>query len=201
MGALRRSSSDSCASTGLCCRTITRTNTSCFFLSEGMRSDVNREFAADFRTRLWFTYRRHFPAISGSQLTTDCGWGCCLRRYAERLLLNVWDRVTFYVCCCSGQILLAEGLVRHFLGRDWRWEETDDREQEVFHRQIIRWFGDFDRPDNLFGIHRLVNIGIGQQHGRKAGTFIKNDFRYETLTNCMAQRTGCICWLVDVSRR
>ncbi|GAU93075.1 hypothetical protein RvY_05064 [Ramazzottius varieornatus] len=115
---------------------------------DDMRSDVNREFAADFRTRLWFTYRRHFPVISGSQLTTDCGWGCCLR---------------------SGQILLAEGLVRHFLGRNWRWEETDDREQEVFHRQIIRWFGDFDRPDNLFGIHRLVNIGIDQQHGRKAG--------------------------------
>ena len=72
--------------------------------------------------------------------------------------------------CYSGQILLAEALVRFFLSRDWRWEEeAAGREQEVFHRQIIRWFGDCDRPDNLFGIHRLVNIGIGQKHGRKAG--------------------------------
>lgn len=116
----------------------------------------------DFSSRIWLTYRRQFPALDGSHYTSDCGWGCMLR---------------------SGQMLLAQALIRHFLGRDWRWRgdlesqasshggdvglEADLRNQESLHRGIVQWFGDSPSPACPLSIHQMVSQGY--LTGKRAG--------------------------------
>lgn len=134
------------------------------------------EFKRDFMSRLWLTYRREFPILNGSTFTTDCGWGCMLR---------------------SGQMMLAQALVCHFLGRgkylfncfiygyllldskftflciEWRWrpeqpiENAQQRLDEYKHRMIIKWFGDQPTSESPFSIHRLVSLGAST--GKRAG--------------------------------
>ncbi|XP_011169131.1 cysteine protease ATG4D [Solenopsis invicta] len=103
------------------------------------------EFKRDFMSRLWLTYRREFPILNGSTFTTDCGWGCMLR---------------------SGQMMLAQALVCHFLGREWRWR-PEQLTDESSHRMIIKWFGDQLTPESPFSIHKLVVLGAST--GKRAG--------------------------------
>lgn len=109
-------------------------------------------FKQDFITRIWLTYRREFPVLNGSTYSSDCGWGCMLR---------------------SGQMLLAQALVCHFLGRNWRWSpetimtNSQGFIQEINHRRILKWFGDKPSINSPLSIHSLVNLG--ESSGKKPG--------------------------------
>lgn len=112
---------------------------------------VHEQFKRDIASRIWCSYRKHFPAIQGSMVgdqafTSDCGWGCMVR---------------------SGQMMFAQALVVHFLGRYWRWNPVEELEVEDHHqrkhRMIVKWF--VDDPDPLqcpFSIHELMKIGQKQ---------------------------------------
>lgn len=119
--------------------------------SRGMEDNGIEGFKSDFISRIWLTYRREFPILNGSHFTTDCGWGCMLR---------------------SGQMLLAQGLVCHFLGRGWRWRDEAPisaglYNEEVNHRKIIKWFGDNPSHNSPFSIHMLVKLG--EPAGKRPG--------------------------------
>ncbi|XP_058813746.1 cysteine protease ATG4D [Topomyia yanbarensis] len=112
-------------------------------------------FKRDFISRLWMTYRKEFQTIYDSNYTSDCGWGCMIR---------------------SGQMLLAQGLMTHFLGRTWRWDASAENirlnykslsYEDNIHRKIIRWFGDTPSRTSPFSIHTLV--ALGKETGKKPG--------------------------------
>ncbi|XP_072269706.1 cysteine protease ATG4D [Pyxicephalus adspersus] len=156
-----------------------------------MEDDIE-DFQKDFVSRMWLTYRRDFPALEGTQLTTDCGWGCMIR---------------------SAQMLLAQALLVHLLNRDWFWPEAlithfvemdpirssspsnmrpfppslsascqpsriptpweslphrrvlQHPHQEQIHRDILKWLA--DHPNAPFGLHHMVKLG--ESLGKKAG--------------------------------
>ncbi|KAM7364614.1 autophagy-related 4b isoform 1-T1 [Cochliomyia hominivorax] len=106
-------------------------------------------FKKDFYSRIWMTYRREFPLMNGSNYTSDCGWGCMLR---------------------SGQMLLAQALICHFLGRSWRYDSESQLHstyEDNMHKKIIKWFGDSSSKSSPFSIHTLVSLG--EKMGKKPG--------------------------------
>lgn len=126
-------------------------------------------FKKDFVTKIWMTYRRDWNDVMQSDMkslsplgnfsmgssnntvayTSDCGWGCMIR---------------------SGQMLLAQALVVHFLGRGWRYDpdtQLYSTTEDHIHRKIIRWFGDQRSKNSPFSIHKMVELG--KKNGKRIG--------------------------------
>jgi cysteine protease ATG4 len=103
------------------------------------------QFQKHLHSRLWITYRQGFEPIRPSEKTSDTGWGCMLR---------------------TGQMILAEALVRHYLGLDWRLG-YNKKQVVLQYAKIISWF--FDRPssESPFSIHRVAVLG--KEYGKQIG--------------------------------
>ncbi|KAK3037985.1 hypothetical protein RJ639_031572 [Escallonia herrerae] len=97
-------------------------------------SDGFASFVEDFSSRILITYRRGFPGIGDSKYTSDVNWGCMLR---------------------SSQMLVAQALVHHRLGRSWR--KTLDKPQDRNYLEILHLFGDSEA--SAFSIHNLLEAG------------------------------------------
>ncbi|PIA17774.1 peptidase C54, partial [Coemansia reversa NRRL 1564] len=106
---------------------------------------------SDFSHLVWCTYRSQYPPIDTSAFTTDAGWGCMLR---------------------AGQMLMAQALQLHYLGRDWvfTWcssiaEDTRKREEYI---RIVKQFFDNYSSTSIFSIHRMAALGR-QFEGKDVG--------------------------------
>ncbi|KAI6656832.1 Cysteine protease ATG4D-like [Oopsacas minuta] len=117
------------------------------------------QFVRDFQTRIWITYRKNFSSLDRSNLTSDCGWGCMIR---------------------TGQMMLANGLISHRLGRDWRLDDSDNRGIRQ-HIEILQWFLDIPGSEYPFSIHNLCRLGIvsgkkpGDWYGPSQVSFVLRD--------------------------
>ncbi|KAM6963102.1 LOW QUALITY PROTEIN: cysteine protease ATG4B [Aplochiton taeniatus] len=95
------------------------------------------DILSDYTSRLWFSYRKNFPAIGGTGPTSDTGWGCMLR---------------------CGQMILGEALVCRHLGRDWRWNKGQEPREE--YASILNAF--IDKKDSYYSIHQIAQMGVGE---------------------------------------
>lgn len=93
-------------------------------------------FSQDFSSRILITYRKGFVAIGDSKYTSDVNWGCMLR---------------------SSQMLVAQALLVHQLGRSWR--KPSQQPYDKAYIEILHMFGDSD--DSPFSIHNLLRSGEG----------------------------------------
>ncbi|KAG2683921.1 hypothetical protein I3843_10G055800 [Carya illinoinensis] len=91
-------------------------------------------FEQDFSSRILMTYRKGFNAIGDSKYTSDVGWGCMLR---------------------SSQMLVAQVLLFHRLGRSWRKPLQKSLDREYI--EILHFFGDSEASP--FSINNLLQAG------------------------------------------
>ncbi|KAI4294964.1 hypothetical protein MLD38_040758 [Melastoma candidum] len=111
----------------------------CYRLLNPSSHDVDESpglaaFHLDFSSRILFTYRKGFEAFEDSGYTSDVNWGCMLR---------------------SSQMLVAQALLFHKMGRSWRKLPGKPLDQEYV--QILTLFGDSSTCP--FSIHNLIRAG------------------------------------------
>ncbi|KAK3204800.1 hypothetical protein Dsin_018846 [Dipteronia sinensis] len=126
-------------------------------------------FNEDFSSRILMTYRKGFDTIEDSKLTSDVGWGCMLR---------------------SSQMLIAQALLFHQLGRSWR--KPLEKSLDHDYIEILHLFGDSEA--SAFSIHNLLQAG--KTYGLAAGSWVGPYAMcrsWESLSRCKKEETDIGC--------
>ncbi|KAJ3862058.1 hypothetical protein EV359DRAFT_45939 [Lentinula novae-zelandiae] len=140
------------------------------------------DFYADFTSRIWLTYRSHFPPIRDSNLQELTPPACepimgpaIISTPASPSTLSTtsnasrrglggekgWTSDSGWGCMLrTGQSLLANSLLFMHLGRDWRVPLSPEMTKEyAMYVQIVTWF--LDTPSELapFSVHQMALVG------------------------------------------
>lgn len=97
--------------------------------------EFNDDFISDYKSRIILTYRYNIPSLLN--YSSDIGWGCTIR---------------------SGQMILAESLLRMDLGRDWRL--YNNKSHSLAHKHILNYFIDVPSQDHYFSIQNITHYGL-----------------------------------------
>ena len=123
--------------------------------------DDYNSYIRDFRSHILMSYRYNFIKLVPSLLTSDTGWGCMIR---------------------SGQMILAETLLRNSLGRNWRLEKLNgNKNYSIAHKNILEYFLDIPNVNCYFSIHNIVQIGLnynmkpGDWYGPETISYVLRD--------------------------
>jgi cysteine protease ATG4 len=98
----------------------------------------------DFSSKILMTYRKGFEPFRDTTYTSDVNWGCMIR---------------------SSQMLFAQALLFHRLGRAWT-KKSELPEQEYL--ETLEPFGDSE--PSAFSIHNLIIAGAS--YGLAAGSWV-----------------------------
>ncbi|KAI7728619.1 hypothetical protein M8C21_028658 [Ambrosia artemisiifolia] len=123
-------------------------------------------FSEDFSSRILMTYRKGFVSIGDSKYSSDVNWGCMLR---------------------SCQMLVAQALLIHRLGRSWRKPLNQPFDKDYI--EILHMFGDSE--DSPFSIHNLVKAG--ESYALAPGSWVGPYAMcrtWETLVRCKIEKEG-----------
>ncbi|XP_044466347.1 cysteine protease ATG4-like isoform X2 [Mangifera indica] len=126
-------------------------------------------FNQDFSSRILITYRKGFDTIGDSKFTSDVGWGCMLR---------------------SSQMLIAQALLFHRLGRSWR--KSSQKPFDLKYLEILHLFGDAEASP--FSIHNLLQAG--KAYGLAAGSWVSPYAMcrtWESLARCKRKEISLNC--------
>ncbi|CAH9134652.1 unnamed protein product [Cuscuta epithymum] len=130
------------------------------------QSEGYASFVEDFSSRIFITYRKGFAPIGESKYTSDSGWGCMIR---------------------SSQMLVAQALLFHQLGRSWR--KSLDKPFEQRYAEILHLFGDSE--DSAYSIHNLLEAG--KAYGLSPGSWVGPYAMcrtWETMARCKIDDIG-----------
>ncbi|XP_027163003.1 cysteine protease ATG4-like [Coffea eugenioides] len=114
-------------------------------ITDPSQSEGFASFVEDFSSRILITYRKGFAPIGDSKYTSDASWGCMLR---------------------SSQMLVAQALLCHQLGRSWR--KTVDQPMDQKYIKLLHMFGDSEL--SAYSIHNLLEAG--KNYGLSPGSWV-----------------------------
>ncbi|CAM9889964.1 unnamed protein product [Chrysoparadoxa australica] len=82
----------------------------------------------------------------------------------------------------SAQMLMAQVLQRHWLGKEWRWQrDPEERLNHDEYKSLALWFADSPRKECIYGIHKMCQAGMkrgkqpGEWYGPRAASMVLGD--------------------------